>query len=175
VVVAARHLADVPPHRLAAGEVHGRAGRCQDFAGGDQGLVHRQVEGAVQLQLVIQDRAGAGQVPVAVLAQVHGGRLIGAGGELEGQVPGLAQADRRLDPQVPGVAFLTVLADEAQDQAGGVGLLEGPGFPHRLVERLDAPVQVVGPVVAGQLVAPALDAERAPGDAVGIAPSSAPK
>src|ERR1700683_5602702 len=71
--------------------------------------------------------------------------------------------------KLPGVALFAGGAQIGQPQRGSRGRLERLSLPYSLVETSAAAMQTVGTIVLRQLVALAVHAETAIGDAVGIA------
>ncbi len=136
-------------------------------ADGDVRVVHRRVPGRLQPQPVParRARAGARQVPVAVVGQVHHRRRV----------------RHRLVRQRQRTVLLERVHRGQLQTAGEVPLARGahPGQPQRVVAvRLDPPdplvvalvpaVQAVRPVVAGQHVLDAVQGEAGAADPVGV-------
>ena len=104
-----------------------------------------------------------------MLGQVDGRGPVRGGAIVADQFVVSGQGVGHLDVQRAGVPFLTVGAGVLQDDADSVVLLDRPVPPDHLVESLDAAVDVVFPVVLGQLVPDPVQGETAAGNAVGVA------
>ena len=110
----------------------------------------------------------ASQVEVAVLGEIHGCRPVGDGVVVEDQLVGVCEGVGHRRSERAGVALFTIRARVIQDETDAVGALERRDAPDHLVEALHAAVQVIGAVVRGQGVGPAVQREPAAGDAVAV-------
>ncbi len=168
------HLDPLADRRRSA-EVEGRAGDFGQLAGGDQRVVGRRVVIRVEEELVFEDRPGAlaAEVEVAVVGHVHQRRLVGGGEVIDAELVHLGQHVLDGDLESSGIALFTVGADVGEPYAGAVGCVERLTVPERLVESLEATVQVVGLIVDVQLVVDPVQREASVRDAVGAATGDA--
>jgi hypothetical protein len=121
--------------------------------------------------MLVVDHAGvlAGEVEVAVVRQVHDGRLVGRRLVIDAEGVVVGQGVRDGGVEVAGVAFLAVLTEVVEADGRAVLALRLLGAPDDLVETLHAAVEVVGAVVRREGVLFAVEGELALGDAVGVA------
>ena len=123
------------------------------------------------VDLVAKDVAvsRAPQIEVAVLGQVDDRVLVRRGFDLQPEFVVVGERVHDVRREGAGKAFLAVRADVAHRHGGTLrrGLLVR--LPDALVETARPAVQGVGPVIGRHVVFPAVQRERAPGDAVGIA------
>ena len=133
--------------------------------------VHRDVTVRVHPQQMVQHVTAAPiQVPVGVVGEVDG-RGPGGGGPVgNGERVVVAQQIRHLHTQRTRIALLTVRADPAELHERTLLADAGDGLPQLMVEAARPAVQVVVPIIPGQLVRHAVQREAASPDTVGVAP-----
>ena len=113
--------------------------------------------------------AGARQVPVGVVGQVHHGGLVRSRGVLQLQLVVIVQRVDELDVQRAGIALVTVGTGQREFNGRRVSLWQGSGLPDLFLKAVPAAVDVDLAGVRRQREFDAVDRELGSGDAIGIA------
>ena len=147
-----------------------------DLAGGNQGVISGSVVVGIEGQLMAKDgsAAGAAEVEVGVVGEVHRGGLVRGGLVIDAQFVLISKSVGHLHAEIAGVPFLAIRTGKAE----GHGLRVGGGFsfPNLLAQRLVATaVQMVGIIVSRQCVLFTIERKLALGDAVADAACGAAK
>ncbi len=158
-------------------EVHRRTFDRGEFAGRNQGGIHRGVVAGMQGGDVFEDVVvtRAGKVEVTVVGEVEHRRFVGAGLVVDVQFVFVVEAVGDLGFQVAGEAHLTVLGQVGEGHADRVLAFDLLGLPHMLVETLGAAMQRVGAIVERHLVALAVEFKGTAGQAIAEAPDGCTK
>jgi hypothetical protein len=119
---------------------------------------------------MVKNGAAFRQVPVGVVRDVDDSGFVGCGGVIEAEHVVIGEGVDDGGGERAGITFLAVGADVGETDRGALFAADDLGFPDDFVEASEPAVEVVGAVVGGQRVCPAVEGESAPGDAVGIAP-----
>jgi len=166
---AALDLRDARAGRRRGAEVEGRAGDGGDGARRDEVPAHGRHRAREDLDGVPQDVAVAvaAEVPVRVLRQVDGRRLVHRP-RVHGDAVRVVAVDLVGDQhvQVPREPLLAVVAPVGEGDVGKLPRDALPDRPEHLVEPAVAAVQRVVAVVLVRVVGPVLDGEPPAGDPV---------
>ena len=110
----------------------------------------------------------AGEVEVAVVRQVDRRSLVGRRPVIDDQLVACRERIRHGDVQRPRISFFAVCAHVGERHADIAAAIDRLAFPHHFVEASAAAVQMILPVVRGELVGRAVEAEPRVADAVRI-------
>src|SRR2546426_1083264 len=109
------------------------------------------------------------QIPVRVLREIHGRRLVTRGLVVHDQLIARREGVGEARDQRPRESFLSILARIAQRDARAAVGLELLAGPFDLVESAYATMQRVRPIVVREVVRRALEGELTVRDAIGVA------
>ena len=161
---------DIFADSLGLGEVHRRSGNGFYITEGGFRGVGREVVGAVELQHLVEDVAFvvAFQVEVGVVSKVDISSGVGSCFVVDGEtaivVPGVGD----FGIKVARVAHFAVGAYAGENDAVSNDLR----VPNMVLEAIGASMEVVGPIVDGEVVFDTVDYDVSVLDAVGIATGS---
>src|SRR5438067_10436387 len=144
---------DAPADRGRTAELERRAFDRRQLAGRNERRVDRREPIGVDRQLVPQDVAVplAREVEVAVLRQVDWRRFVGRCVVADRQLARRREGAGHTRGHRAGVLFFAILARVGVGDADDAAAVDRRAAPQRLVEALDAAVQVIGTVVRGEL------------------------
>ena len=116
---------------------------------------------------MVENRPLPSQIKIAVIGQIDDGRRVGRSPVVDPQFVGVIEAVHYLHVKGARVEIFAIRAAMVQKDAHLLFILEGLGLPDNFVKAAFATMQMVRPIVVGELVAHTIQFKARAGQTVG--------